>query len=463
MNAPCELVLVNTPADLPEALRDAALAHLATVTRRTADDLAALWSHPRPVLARTADRAEALRLQQDIRRAGWHSELREAAPPVVRPAAAAAAPERVCPACTHTNAPLARFCGDCGAALPALPVRAPSQHDSDHDDALGATARSVAGLAGLPAVRGFSIGALFDEVFKRRTPAEIEDHLMAGTLRTTPLVTDVSCDWPRPWMFARLFLLSAFLFVMFWAGYRYFANDNLVPGTMVIGSFVVPMTVVLLFYELNAPRNVSLLLVAKLVLLGGAWSLVISLVLFKLGKDVSSLIGASAAGLIEETGKLAAVVFATRSLSSVRYRYTLNGLLFGAAVGAGFAAFESAGYAFVQLVKGGFGAMDNIILLRGGLSPFGHVVWTAITAGALWRVKGAMSYHGTLLAERRFLGLFVTAVVCHAIWNAPFSIGPGFTKYVLLGLVAWMIALSLVQDGLGQVRREQQSVGTPTA
>jgi len=458
MNAPCELVLVNTPADLPEALRDAALAHLATVTRRTADELAALWSHPRPVLARTADRAEALRLQQDIRRAGWHSELRDAAP---RTAPAKA--ERVCTACSHTNAPLARFCGECGAALPALPVLAPGQREADNDDMIGATARSVAGLAGLPPVKGFSVGALFDEVFKRRTPAEIEDHLMAGTLRTTPPVTDVSCDWPKPWMFARLFLVSAFLFAMFWAGYRYFQNANLVPGAMVIGSFVVPMTVVLLFYELNAPRNVSLLLVAKLVLLGGAWSLVISLALFKLGEDVSSLIGASAAGLIEETGKLAAVVFATRSLSPVRYRYTLNGLLFGAAVGAGFAAFESAGYAFNNMLKSGLGAMDSVILLRGALAPFGHVVWTAIAAGALWRVKGALSYHGTLLAEPRFFGLFIASVVCHAIWNAPFSVGPGLTKYVLLGGVAWMIALSLVQDGLGQVRREQQTVGTPGA
>jgi len=384
-------------------------------------------------------------------------ELRD----IPRPPAPSA--DRVCPACSHVNGPSARFCGDCGAALPAVHVRAPSQHDSDHEDALGATARSVAGLAGLPPVRGFSIGALFDEVFKRRTPAEIEDHLMAGTLRTTPPVTDVSCDWPRPWMFARLFLLSALLFAVFWGGYRYFENGNLVPGAMVIGSFVVPMTVVLLFYELNAPRNVSLLLVAKLVLLGGAWSLVISLALFRIGQDVTGLIGASAAGLIEETGKLAAVVFATRSLSSVRYRYTLNGLLFGAAVGAGFAAFESAGYAFNNMLKSGLGAMDGVILLRGALSPFGHVVWTAIAAGALWRVKGAMTYHGTQLAEPRFIGLFIASVVCHALWNAPFSIGPGLTKYVLLGVVAWMIALSLVQDGLGQVRREQQSVGTPVS
>ncbi|MNU06197.1 hypothetical protein D3C72_2513070 [compost metagenome] len=74
-----------------------------------------------------------------------------------------------------------------------------------------------------------------------------------------------------------------------------------------------------------------------------------------------------------------------------------------------------------------------------------------------------MTYHGTQLAEPRFIGLFIASVVCHALWNAPFSIGPGLTKYVLLGVVAWMIALSLVQDGLGQVRREQQSVGTPVS
>ncbi len=45
------------------------------------------------------------------------------------------------------------------------------------------------------------------------------------------------------------------------------------------------------------------------------------------------------------------------------------------------------------LIKGAFAVplatMVNNLILRGALAPFGHVAWTAIAAGAFWRVKGA--------------------------------------------------------------------------
>ena len=34
---------------------------------------------------------------------------------------------------------------------------------------------------------------------------------------------------------------------------------NLLPALMMVGSFVVPFAALLLFYEFNAPRNVSLI------------------------------------------------------------------------------------------------------------------------------------------------------------------------------------------------------------
>ena len=92
-------------------------------------------------------------------------------------------------------------------------------------------------------------------------------------------------------------------------------------------------------------------------------------------------------------------------MRSVRYKYILNGILFGATVGAGFAAFETAGYALNEgflpgmlqaLVNGqsqtaathqGVVLMLQILRLRGVLAPLGHVAWTAVAAGAFWRVK----------------------------------------------------------------------------
>jgi len=61
----------------------------------------------------------------------------------------------------------------------------------------------------------------------------------------------------------------------------------------------------------------------------------------------------------------------------------LTGMLVGAAVGAGFAAIESAGYA---VIKSGW-SYDNMIL-RAFLRVGGHVSWAAVSGGALVWVKG---------------------------------------------------------------------------
>lgn len=454
MNAsPYELRLTHSDSVFPQALREAALRHLAQVTGRPADEFARQFSQPQPggTWLPVADETAALRMQAELRLAGWQSEARPAA---ARPPATPAG--MACRACGHTQGVAARFCPQCGAAVDtaALP---PASLGSGGGMVVSAASR-MAGVAGLPAIQRFSAGDLLSEVFKRRSPAEVEDHLLVGTLRTTPPLAQVDTGWPRPWLFARVFLAALVLYGLFYTAWTLFTNPNLIPGLIMVGCLVVPFSALLLLYEFNAPRNVSLMLLVRLVTTGGALSLLISLVLFRMGPQLVTLLGASAAGLIEETGKLAAVVYATRKLSPVRYRYTLNGLVFGAAVGTGFAVFESAGYAFSALLSTQQAAsMFDSIFLRGLLSPFGHVIWTALAAGALWRVKGALSYSGTMLADPRFLRIFAVGVLCHVVWNAPFGIGHPLLKYFLLGFVAWAVALSLVQDGLSQVQREQQS------
>ena len=77
-------------------------------------------------------------------------------------------------------------------------------------------------------------------------------------------------------------------------------------------------------------------------------------------------------------------------------------LLIGAAVGAGFGALESAGYAFEAFLRPvaseggqggltkGYNALVDNIVLRGFLAPFMHVIWTANAAAALW-IAGAIN------------------------------------------------------------------------
>ncbi len=164
-------------------------------------------------------------------------------------------------------------------------------------------------------------------------------------------------------------------------------------------------------------------------------------------------LGASVAGLTEEPAKLLILILV---VNDRRYPYILNGLLFGAAIGAGFAAFETAGYASV--VAQDIDSAKGILLMRGLLSPFAHIAWTAMSAAALWRVKGSNPFRFRMLVDHRFVRVFVAAIILHMLWNTQWHppVFP-FGKEIVLGVVAWIILLGLVQEGLKQVRFEKQA------
>ena len=242
---------------------------------------------------------------------------------------------------------------------------------------------------------------------------------------------------------------------------------------MFLGAFAVPLATLILFFELNTPRNVSLHTVGKLFLLGAIVSLAVALIGYSLPIfDISDM----EAGVVEEVAKLLTVVAVMRS---VRYKYILNGILFGATVGAGFAAFETAGYALNEgfipgllqgVVQGGsldpkvmaaathegVTAMLQVLRLRGVLAPLGHVAWTALAAGAFWRVKMDKPMSVGMLFDSRFLKAFMIPVVLHAIWDAPWQL-PFWGNQILTGIVTWYVVFGLVQQGLRQVKDEQRA------
>ncbi len=149
----------------------------------------------------------------------------------------------------------------------------------------------------------------------------------------------------------------------------------------------------------------------KFFLIGGCASLVVTLFLYNLGivdTDLSSTWGAMMVGIIEEVGKLVIVYLLVKQLPSCNY--ILSALHAGACVGAGFAAFESAGYAFVSLLNYGFDGMTDSIYLRGILAPGGHVAWAAITGAALVIAKGAGPLTSEIFSNGRFWKIFAIRV-----------------------------------------------------
>jgi RsiW-degrading membrane proteinase PrsW (M82 family) len=311
----------------------------------------------------------------------------------------------------------------------------------------------ISSLASTEKLEGFSLSEFFSEVFKKRTTDEVDDYFVVGTNRTTPPIAEVATSWPKPWFFFRVLIFVALIYFGFYFAFEQFENIKLIPGLIMMGSLAVPLATVILFFELNIPRNVSFNRVLMLVASGGVVSLFVALV----GFSVSNLdwLGASSAGIVEEVGKLVAVILVARSF---RGKYILNGLLFGSAVGAGFAFFESAGYAFDFLERtNSLHVMFDVIQTRAFLTPFGHVAWTAIAAAALWRVKGDRAFQLSMLFDSSFLQTMTIPVVLHMLWNAPFQ-SPFQLHHIGLGIVGWFVVFGLVQQGLHQIREEQNAL-----
>lgn len=164
-------------------------------------------------------------------------------------------------------------------------------------------------------------------------------------------------------------------------------NANLVPTLILVGSFLVPFSATLLAIQKTAGRiNPTRLLMAFFV--GGIFGVLgASILEAKVSGDLSSLL---AAGFIEEAVKLAVVAFAA---TRIVHRTPALGAWLGAVVGAGFSAFESAGYALnSSITHGGINliALLQTEALRGLLSPVGHILWTAIAGAALFAVLGRL-------------------------------------------------------------------------
>ena len=237
-----------------------------------------------------------------------------------------------------------------------------------------------------------------------------------------------------------------------------FHNPNAYPGFIFMGAMTVPFALLIFFWEVNAPRNISIFSVVSMFFVGGVLSLVCTLILYNItGAGDLSYGGAMLVGFVEEAGKIVVVAYYMRKTNS---KYILNGLLLGACVGAGFAVFESAGYAFRQLLStGADSAMMDITLLRGVLAVGGHVVWTAIAGAALAAAKGEEMFNIQQLISGRFLFFFAISVILHGVWDCPLQFLGAYGKYIVLIVLAWVVTLTLISSGLKQITRLAQQKG----
>ena len=252
------------------------------------------------------------------------------------------------------------------------------------------------------------------------------------------------------WVYFKILIFFVIAYIPTRMGYITYGQANFLPAMIMLGAFAIPVTVLMFFYEINLFRNIPFYKVVKYFVLGGALSLIFTILLSTLGfnMDISTYSGALMVGLVEEVAK--AVVVALFLFKSKNSNYILDGLLIGAAVGAGFAAFETAGYILRFGLSNGNAAMLNIIKLRGFLAPGGHVAWAAIEGAALMYVKGFDKLDKRHLSDKRFLLICLIPILLHGIWDMPIS-SPYYIIQIALTVAAWVVIIYFINLGLKQI------------
>ncbi len=364
---------------------------------------------------------------------------------------------RFCISCGAPQESPAGFCQSCGAKLPEdarfCTICGASQSTSGPvptvsvGEIMDKITGSISQLSGGQGAVRPPLRQVFSKVFTRHSRQEAEEIFICGTASTTPQLTAVDTAWPQPWLFSRVLAAFALAFFMLTICCSSFGNTNSYPGTIFLGAFMVPFAVFIFFLELNAPKNISMFTSLKIFLVGGCASLLLTLLLFELVPvyelDVG---GAIVVGVVEEIAKLALVFF---FIYQEDCKHPINGLLIGAAVGAGFAAFESAGYAFNALIAYGYDGMLDSIFLRAVLAPGGHVVWAAMSGYALMLSKGEGRLSFQSLGQVSFWKVFWIPVTLHAIWDMPISFGSDICLVqVLLTLLSWVVILVFINNCL---------------
>lgn len=302
---------------------------------------------------------------------------------------------------------------------------------------------------------GDAIKRFFSEVFKRHTEDDAEQVVIVGAIGTIPDPETLTSECPRPWLYTRVFafflLTTMLLFIA-----NVLTNPGQFSNVLVVGAFAVPFTVLVLFFEFNVFRNISFYTVLKALFIGGALSLITTAVLPSFWfQGISSVSDAFVAGIGEEIAKMLVVYWILKRNRA--YPYILNGLLVGAAVGAGFSIFETAGYGMMFLLGGdnAWIGKESIFVLgvRNLLAPGGHVVWAAISGAGLLFAARRETLSARMLRRKAFLAAFLISVVLHILWDVPFfeSGWWGVGLLLILTLIAWFVVAWFLRRGLEEV------------
>lgn len=324
--------------------------------------------------------------------------------------------------------------------------------------------------------RSISWGDIFSDVWKKHRKDQRTALLTKGMGSHIPAPNRMLSDWQKPWLFARILIAGLILSVLIGISCVIFPGYGMLLMLCLLPAFVVPLSVMLFYWEMNIPGNISIYEALLLTLLGGCLSLTVTGIMRTVFPGISEI--AFLAGPLPE--ELAKCLIVTIFLCRKKYNYGLQGILIGGAVGVGFSAMESAGYAlqiFDIGIQNAMGtniiirSMADILVRRGVLAIGGHVVWAALYGGALALIKGKGKMSPKCFANSLFWLTFSAAFLLHTAWNFSASYLAGklpdslvaslvkfeagtvtqWVKYIVLIILAWLLLFYIMKKSIRQM------------
>jgi RsiW-degrading membrane proteinase PrsW (M82 family) len=162
------------------------------------------------------------------------------------------------------------------------------------------------------------------------------------------------------------------------------------------------------------------------------------------------------APIVEESAK-ALILFIFFFLKKDEFDGVLDGIVYAAMAGLGFAMTENIQYYGRAVMEGGGGTLTLVFILRGALAPFSHPMFTSLTGIGLGLARQSRNTAIKWIAPP--LGL-LAAMSMHSIWNGSgvlFGGGAFILTYILIMIPAFFIMMVVIALALrreGQVVRE---------
>ena len=261
--------------------------------------------------------------------------------------------------------------------------------------------------------RAFRWGELLSSFTDKKSNAEVQKALCAGTPGNVPYESEMVQTWEYPFLFFKLLIWGVLLIALiFLCNYMFnFGNAIL----LMVAPFVFPLVILMLIWELNIPRNIPFISAISSMLVGGIMCVLIMSFAAEIITTRDNTLAEFLFSLLAEVCELVVISFLLRKRSR---GYGLNGLVIGAAVGAGVAAFTTAeSLSYVVAYNGTITGVSRLIIVELLLTIGMDTLWCASIGGALALSKKKESLGIRHFGDSLFIISFISCYLMKFLWN----------------------------------------------